>query len=82
LSAIFFAIILIAFVVAAFRQLTWTAPAVPSAADASQAVEPMQALATAMIDAAEDLRRLDAFHNKLERPIRDENQIAGPHIRR
>ena len=54
MGAIFFAIILIAFVVAAFRQLTWTAPAVPSAAgaDASQAVEPMQALATAMIDAA------------------------------
>jgi spore maturation protein SpmA len=49
LSAIFFAIILIAFVVAAFRQLTWTAPAV---ADAPQAVEPMQVLATAMIDAA------------------------------
>jgi len=46
LGAIFFAIILIAFVVAAFRQLTWTAPAVPSAAGA------MQALATAMIDAA------------------------------
>lgn len=47
LSAIFFAIVLIAFVVAAFRQLIWTAPAVPS-----QAAGPMQDLAVAMIDAA------------------------------
>lgn len=47
LSAIFFAIVLISFVVAAFRQLTWTTPAVPS-----QAAGPMQDLAAAMIDAA------------------------------
>jgi len=44
-SVIFFAIILIAFVVAAFRQLTWTASVAGEGG-------PMQDLATAMIDAA------------------------------
>jgi hypothetical protein len=49
LNAIFFAIVLIAFVVAGFRQLTWTPPA-PDAAAPAQG--PMQELGTAMIDAA------------------------------
>ena len=47
MSAIFFAIVLIAFLVAAFRQLTWISSAAPS-----QAAGPMQDLAVAMIDAA------------------------------
>ena len=47
MSAIFFGIIVIAFLVAAFRQLTW----VPSEATV-QEVGPMQDLAVAMIDAA------------------------------
>ncbi len=51
MSAIFFAIVLIAFVVAGFRELTWTSPPT-GAGDAAQAVGPMQELATAMIDAA------------------------------
>ncbi len=51
MSAIFFAIVLIAFVVAGFRELTWTSPPI-GAGDAAQAVGPMQELATAMIDAA------------------------------
>jgi len=54
LSAIFFAIVLVAFAVAAFRQLTWTPPA-SGTADAPGAVEaggPMQDLGTAIIDAA------------------------------
>jgi spore maturation protein SpmA/spore maturation protein SpmB len=47
LSAIFFGIIIIAFVVAAFRQVTWVSP------EASPQLEgPMQDLAVAMIDAA------------------------------
>jgi spore maturation protein SpmA len=45
MSVIFFAIVLIAFVVAAFRQLSWTA-------SVAGAGGPMQDLATAMIDAA------------------------------
>ncbi len=49
MNAIFFAIVLIAFVVAGFRQLTWTPPA-PDAAALPQG--PMQELGTAMIDAA------------------------------
>ena len=49
MNAIFFAIVLIAFVVAGFRQLTWTPPA-PDAATPAQG--PMQELGTAMIDAA------------------------------
>ena len=49
LNAIFFAIVLIAFVVAGFRQLTWMPPA-PDAAAPAQG--PMQELGTAMIDAA------------------------------
>jgi spore maturation protein SpmA len=59
LSAIFFAIVLIAFAVAAFRQLTWTPPAVPSGAGESapglgaiEAGGPMQDLGIAIIDAA------------------------------
>ncbi len=47
LSTIFFVIVMIAFVVAAVRQLTWVPPAAPS-----QAAGPMQDLAVAMIDAA------------------------------
>ncbi|MBC8338581.1 MAG: spore maturation protein [Rhodospirillales bacterium] len=51
MSAIFFAIVVIAFGVAAFRQITWvpsgTAPELSAAA-----AGPMQELATAMIDAA------------------------------
>jgi spore maturation protein SpmA len=50
LSAIFFAIVLIAFAVAAFRQLTWTPPAVPSGT--IEAGGPMQDLGIAIIDAA------------------------------
>ena len=50
MSAIFFAIVLIAFAVAAFRQLTWTPPAVPSGA--IEAGGPMQDLGIAIIDAA------------------------------
>ena len=47
MSAIFFGIIIIAFVVAAFRQVTWVSP------EASPQLEgPMQDLAVAMIDAA------------------------------
>ena len=49
LNAIFFAIVLIAFVVAGFQQLPWTPPA-PDAAAPAQG--PMQELGTAMIDAA------------------------------
>ena len=59
MSAIFFAIVLIAFAVAAFRQLTWTPPAVPSGAGESapglgaiEAGGPMQDLGIAIIDAA------------------------------
>ncbi len=59
MSAIFFAIVLIAFAVAAFRQLTWTPPAVPSGAGeaapgpgAIEAGGPMQDLGIAIIDAA------------------------------
>ena len=50
MSAIFFAIVLIAFAVAAFRQLPWTPPAVPSGA--IEAGGPMQDLGIAIIDAA------------------------------
>ena len=55
MNTIFFAIVLIAFLVAGFRQLTWTPPAPgtgtgPGGEAASQG--PMQDLATAMIDAA------------------------------
>ena len=50
MSAIFFAIVLIAFAVAAFRQLTWTPPAVPSGT--IEAGGPMQDLGIAIIDAA------------------------------
>ena len=57
MSAIFFAIVLIAFIVAGFRQLTWSPPVSTNAADAAggaggQAVGPMQDLAIAMVDAA------------------------------
>ena len=45
MNVVFFAIVLTAFVVAGYRQVTW----VPSAADATQ---PMQALAGAMVDSA------------------------------
>ncbi len=47
LSAIFFDIVLVAFVVAAARQLAWVLPEAPS-----QVAGPMQDLAVAMIDAA------------------------------
>ncbi len=51
MNTIFFAIVLIAFLVAGFRQLTWTPPAPGTGGDgASQG--PMQDLGTAMIDAA------------------------------
>ena len=49
MNAIFFAIVLIAFVVAGFRQLTWMPPT-PDATAPAQG--PMQELGTAMIDAA------------------------------
>ena len=49
MNAIFFAIVLIAFVVAGFRQLTWTPPAPDAAA---LPLGPMQELGAAMIDAA------------------------------
>lgn len=54
MSAIFFAIVLIAFVVAGFRQLTWTPPqeSEKGAAEAATAGGPMQDLAVAMVDAA------------------------------
>ncbi|MFQ5765372.1 MAG: nucleoside recognition domain-containing protein, partial [Rhodospirillales bacterium] len=48
-NAIFFAIVLIAFAVAAFRQLTWTPP---PATGNEAALAPMQELGTAIIDAA------------------------------
>ena len=51
MNAIFFAIVLIAFLVAAFRQLTWTAPG-PGSGDAPPPMSPMQDLGAAMIDAA------------------------------
>lgn len=51
MNAIFFAIVLIAFVVAGFRQLTWTPPA-PDPADPAPVQGPMQELGTAMIDGA------------------------------
>lgn len=47
LNGIFFAIVLISFVVAAWRQIVWVAPEGAAIADA-----PMQMLATAMIDTA------------------------------
>ncbi len=50
MSAIFFAIILIAFVVAAFRQLTWSAPVTETAS--IPVAGPMQDLGIAIIDAA------------------------------
>jgi spore maturation protein SpmA len=50
MNGIFFAIILIAFVVAGWRQVTWINPGVnPGAADA---VSPMQALANGMVETA------------------------------
>ena len=56
MSAIFFAIVLIAFVVAGFRQVTWTSapvsPDAPKAVEAANAGGPMQDLAVAMVDAA------------------------------
>ncbi len=51
MNAIFFAIVLIAFLVAAFRQLTWTDPG-PGPGDATPPMSPMQDLGAAMIDAA------------------------------
>jgi len=48
LNAIFFAIVLISFAVAAIRQLAWTPPDTPDATAAG----PMQELGTAMIDGA------------------------------
>ncbi|MDA1091448.1 MAG: spore maturation protein [Proteobacteria bacterium] len=50
MSAIFFAIVLIAFVVAGFRQLTWSPP--PVIANGAQTAGPMQDLAGAMVEAA------------------------------
>ena len=50
MNGIFFAIILIAFVVAGYRQITWAPPSVPSGA--VDALSPMQALATGMVDTA------------------------------
>jgi spore maturation protein SpmA len=50
MNGIFFAIILIAFVVAGYRQMTWAPPSVPSGA--IDALSPMQALATGMVDTA------------------------------
>ena len=47
MNAIFFAIVLIAFAVAGYREITWVAPAV-------DAVAPMQALADAMVKTAKD----------------------------
>ena len=53
MSAIFFAIVLIAFVVAGFRQLTWSpSPVSADAAKTAEAGGPMQDLAVAMVDAA------------------------------
>ncbi len=53
MNVIFFAIVLIAFVVAGFRQLTWTPPAPDAAAPSPvSALGPMQELGAAMIDAA------------------------------
>ena len=51
MNGIFFAIILIAFVVAGYRQITWV-PSSPTASGAVDAVSPMQALATGMVDTA------------------------------
>jgi len=44
-NVVFFALVVIAFVVAGYRQVTWTAPT-------ADAVAPMQALASSVIDAA------------------------------
>ncbi len=53
MSAIFFAIVLIAFVVAGFRQLNWSpSPVSADAAKTAEAGGPMQDLAVAMVDAA------------------------------
>jgi spore maturation protein SpmA len=50
MNGIFFAIILIAFVVAGYRQITWAPPVAPSGV--VDALSPMQALATGMVDTA------------------------------
>ncbi|CAN0597029.1 unnamed protein product, partial [Laminaria digitata] len=50
MNGIFFAIILIAFVVAGYRQITWVPPVTPSGA--VDALSPMQALATGMVETA------------------------------
>jgi len=51
MNGIFFAIILIAFLVAGYRQITWV-PSPTSASGAIDAASPMQALATGMVDTA------------------------------
>lgn len=50
MNGIFFAIVLIAFGVAAYRQITWQAP--PAGAEGMAAQSPMETLGIAMIDAA------------------------------
>lgn len=54
MNGIFFAIILIAFAVAGYRQITWTPPAASpgSPAGAIDALSPMQGLATGMVETA------------------------------
>ena len=51
MNGIFFAIILIAFLVAGYRQITWV-PSSTSASGPVDAASPMQALATGMVDTA------------------------------
>ena len=51
MNGIFFAIILIAFLVAGYRQITWI-PSPTSVSNGVDAVSPMQALATGMVDTA------------------------------
>ena len=52
MNGIFFAIVLIAFGVAAFRQITWQAPPTVTGAEVAAAQTPMEALGIAMVDAA------------------------------
>jgi spore maturation protein SpmA len=51
-NGIFFALVIISFVTAAFRQLTWTAPA-PVASGGEALMSPMEALGAGMVSAAE-----------------------------
>ena len=52
MNGIFFALVIISFVTAAFRQLTWTAPA-PVAPGGEALMSPMEALGAGMVSAAE-----------------------------